>query len=100
VLCTSGFVDDVISSHNGADTDAGRWRIIHRDSPGGAGDEVCSRRLACCTCTCTGIDNRFTTTTCGHVVLTVVVFRVGLVAFSNFTKNLCAYLRAVVVFLL
>jgi len=44
-LCTSGFVDDVIFSHNGANTDIGHWRIIRRDSPGG---EVCSRRLRCC----------------------------------------------------
>jgi len=32
-LCTSGFVDDVM-------------RIIHRVSPGGAGGEVCYRRLS------------------------------------------------------
>jgi len=54
---TSGFVDDVMFSHNGPDTNTGlatsaTQRIIHRDSPGGAAKlrtrgEVCYRRLAC-----------------------------------------------------
>ena len=39
-----GFVDDVMFSHNEANTETGHWRIIHRDLPGGAGDEVCYRR--------------------------------------------------------
>ena len=34
-------------SHNGANTDTGHRRITHRDSPGGAGGEVCCRRLPC-----------------------------------------------------
>ena len=29
-------MDDVTFSRNGANTDTGHWRIIHRDSPGGA----------------------------------------------------------------
>ena len=37
MICTSGFVDDIMFSHNGANTDTGHWRVIHRDSPGGAG---------------------------------------------------------------
>ena len=36
-LCTSGFVNGMILSHNGSNTDAGHWRIIHRNSLGGAG---------------------------------------------------------------
>jgi len=46
-LCTSGFVNGMILSHNGSNTDAGHWRIIHRNSLGGAGGEVCYRRLHC-----------------------------------------------------
>jgi len=46
-----GFVDNVMFSHSGADTDTGHWRIIHRDPPDGAGElrtrgEVCYRRAA------------------------------------------------------
>jgi len=36
-------MDDVVFSHYAPNTDTGRWRIIHRDSPGGAGGEVCYR---------------------------------------------------------
>jgi len=43
----SSFVDDAVFSHNGANVGAGHWRIIHRDSLGGADGEVCSRRLPC-----------------------------------------------------
>ena len=46
-LCTSGFVDDVMFSHNGADSDTDYWQIIHRDLPGSAGVEVCYRLLPC-----------------------------------------------------
>jgi len=45
--CTYGFVDDVTFSHNGANRHTDHWRIIHRDSPGGVGGEVCYRRLMC-----------------------------------------------------
>jgi len=42
MLCTSGFVDDVMVSHNGTNTDTGlesaTQLIIRRDSPGGAAE--------------------------------------------------------------
>ena len=34
------WMQSVTSSHNGTNTDIDHWRIIHRDSPGGAGGEV------------------------------------------------------------
>jgi len=41
LLCTPSFVDDVMFSHNGPNTDtcleSATQRIIHRDSPGGDG---------------------------------------------------------------
>jgi len=37
MLCISGFADDVMFSHDGANSDTGHSQIIHRDSPGGAG---------------------------------------------------------------
>jgi len=40
-LCASGFVDDVIFHITGPVKITGRWRIIYRVSPGGAGGEVC-----------------------------------------------------------
>jgi len=55
-VCASGFVDDVMFSHNGPNVDRSleftTQRIIHRDSPGGAAKlhtraEVCYRRLPC-----------------------------------------------------
>jgi len=36
-----GFVDDIMFSHNGPDTDTGHWRIIHHDLPCGARCEIC-----------------------------------------------------------
>jgi len=39
-IMSSGFVADVMFSHNGANTDTGHWRIVYRDSPGGAGSEA------------------------------------------------------------
>jgi len=35
-MCTSGFLDDVMFPSNGPNTDTGRLRIGHRDSPDGA----------------------------------------------------------------
>jgi len=41
------WMQSVTSSHNGTNTDIDHWRIIHRDSPGGAGGEVWCRQLPC-----------------------------------------------------
>jgi len=55
-LCTSGFVNDVMFSHNGPNTDkcsqCSMQQVIRRDSPGGAAKlrswgEVCYPRFPC-----------------------------------------------------
>jgi len=46
ILCTSSFVDGIMFSHNGPNTDTGHWQIIHCDSPCGAGGEVCYSWIA------------------------------------------------------
>ena len=50
MLFSSGFVDDVMFSHNRTDTDidTGHWQVIHRDSLCGDGGKVCYREMPCC----------------------------------------------------
>jgi len=45
-LYTCSFVNDVVFSHNGPDTDTGCWQIIRRDSTRGHRGKVCCSRIA------------------------------------------------------
>ena len=57
MLCTSGFVDDVVFSHNGAESKTvscvvvlARWRDLSKAAPRGfafAGGEICDFWLLC-----------------------------------------------------
>jgi len=48
VLSVWSLADDITFSHNGANRDTDHWRIIHRDSPGGAEGKVLPAIVLCC----------------------------------------------------